>query len=793
MSPTSLIDLHAGQTDRVKNGTSGRLIIAAFRSAMGEEDRGQHSFETGTAAGRRPATLEGITAAWQQASDALRDSERRYRELVEYSLGLICTHDLTGTILSINPAAADSLGYQPEDGIGHNLRDFLSPDTRHLFDDYLRRIQEHGRDAGLMRVVARSGAERVWMYRNVLSHGPGGTSVLGHAIDVTERIAAERTLRQSEQALRSAHGELEARVRERTAALAEANERLVVEIAEREQAERSRQRALIEQRDTLAFLANFSDRLAPVVTFEDLIEVVRLLPVPFLADWTMVHLVNDDGSVHFIPGVHADPAQEPLLFAAAVPTTTPDSLSHLAQVIALGQLAIHSLTGEETVSRLIGHANSVSALERLGAGTTAMLPLVVDGRVKGVLSLLSTRRHRFTSSESLVVEEVARCIRLALDRIHLYREAQEANRLKDEFLGTLSHELRTPLNAIFGWARILRTKDLDQRTAHAVEVIERNAEAQVRLIEDVLDVSRIIKGKMSLTMEPVDLTAIVRATIEMVRPGMHAKRIRLEERIDDLPSLLADSHRLQQVFWNVLSNALKFTGSDGVITVGLRTIGGSVVFEIADTGVGIRPDLLPFVFDRFRQADSSTTRTYGGLGLGLAIVKHIVELHGGRVWAESAGEGHGATFTIQLPSADPAHTSGRTPPVAEPSGPTLPSVLRGRTVLVVEDNDDARELIIGVLEGAGARVLSASTVQEGVDRATDVRPDVLVADLGLPDADGYELLTRIRKMFPKIPALAVTAYARTTDRDRALAAGFQQLVVKPVDPKQILRLIPALL
>src|SRR5262249_43950391 len=215
------------------------------------------------------------------------------------------------------------------------------------------------------------------------------------------------------------------------------------------------------------------------------------------------------------------------------------------------------------------------------------------------------------------------------------------------------------LNAIFGWARILRSRDLDERTAHAVEVIERNAEAQVKLIDEVLDVSRIITGKMTLATEPVDMPAIVRATIDTVRPAAHAKRIRLVERIDDTPPVLGDSHRLQQVLWNVLSNALKFTGSDGTVTVALRSSGGSVEFATTDTGVGIRREILPFVFDRFRQADSSTTRRFGGLGLGLAIVKHIVELHGGRVHAASAGEGHGATFTIQLPAADLGHTSAR--------------------------------------------------------------------------------------------------------------------------------------
>ena len=747
---------------------------------MGEQDRDQQSPGTHAAGSRDPATLEGLTAAWHQASDALRDSERRYRELVEYSLGLICTHDLTGIILSINPAAANSLGYTPEEGIGRNLREFLAADTRHLFDDYLLRIHKRGHDAGLMKVVARDGAERVWMYRNVLSQGPGGRYVLGHAIDVTDRIEVERTLRHSEHALRNAHAELETRVAERTAALAAVNERLLLEIAEREEAQRS-----------LAFLASFSEQLASLMTFDELIDVLRRLPVPLLADWTMVHLIDDDGSVRYIPGVHADPAKEPLLAAAA--TATVDPLSHLGQVVATGRLTIVAFTNEESGSGWVGGASSLDALNRLGTRTAAMVPLIVNGRVKGVLSLLSAKPDRFAASESLVVEDVARRIGLALDRIQLYREAQEANRLKDEFLGLLSHELRTPLNAIFGWARILRTRDLDRRTAHAVEVIERNAEAQVRLIEEVLEVSRIIMGKMFLVSEPLDVGALIRTTIDTLRPTFQSKRIRLEEQISETPPIMGDSHRLQQVFWNILSNALKFTNSEGVITVTLHSVGKSIEFTINDTGVGIRRDVLPFVFDRFRQADSSTTRKFGGLGLGLTIVKHIVELHGGTVHAASAGEGHGATFTIQLPSTEGCEASAPVPPAREAPASTLLFALRGRTVLVVEDHEDARELIVGVLEGEGASVLSASTAQEGIERATAVRPDVLVADLGLPGQDGYKLLRRLRQMMPGIPALALTAYARATDRDRVLAAGFQKHVVKPVDPQELLQSIAALL
>jgi PAS domain S-box-containing protein len=758
---------------------------------MPEHDNDEKGARTTPVDNPSPALPEGLAASWRRTSDTLREAERRYRELVEYSLGLICTHDLAGNILTINPAAANSLGYRPEDGIGRNLREFLSAETRHLFDDYLRRIQDHGHDDGLMSVVARTGAVRVWMYRNVLSHGPDGAAyVLGHAIDITDRVAAERRLREHEKALLTAHAELEARVKERTIALERANDRLRVEITEREEAEQSRERALIEQRNTLAFLSNFSDRLAPLVTFEDLVEVVRRLLVPFLADWTMIHVVNDDGSVRCVPGIHVATAHQAMLTdlaAAASGDVLADS--HLARTIATGQLAILTASPDDLSRTLIG-PGLMTTFMRLGTATAAMLPLLVHGRVSAVVSLVSGSADRFTASGALVVEDVARRIRLALDRIQLYREAQEANRLKDEFLSTLSHELRTPLNAIFGWAQVLRMRDLDKGTAHAVEVIERNAEAQIRLIEEVLDVSRIIAGKMRLAMEKVDVAAVLRATIETLRPAIQAKGITFQERIDaNLYSVFADPHRLQQVFWNLLSNALKFTGARGEITVTLRTVSGWIEFEITDTGVGIGHEVLPFVFDRFRQGDSSTTRSYGGLGLGLAIVRHILELHSGSVRAASAGEGRGSTFTIRLPIADHGQaTMAEDSPRGE-SYDAESAVLRDHIVLVVEDHDDTRELTVRVLERAGARVLSASTAQEALDCVSNLRPDAIVADLGLPGEDGYALLDRLRTIYRNVPAIAVTAYARTNDRDRALAAGFQEYVVKPINPHRLVRIV----
>jgi PAS domain S-box-containing protein len=763
---------------------------------MSDEQPLQHD-EHAPAPAAQPAALDEITAAWRQATDAFAKSERRYRNLVEHSLGLICAHDLDGRLQSINPAAARSLGYEAEHGVGRDLADFLAPDIRPRFGDYLQRIRANGQDAGLMRVIARNGSERVWMYRNVLFEEPGSAPyVLGHAIDVTERIAAERALREQEHALRAAHDELELRVKERTTALEHANERLRQESAERQRAEARREHALIQQRDTLAFLAAVSEGLAPVVRFEQLLEVMRSLPVPFAADWTMLHVVMDDRSVRSAPGVHVltDLSTSLTRLAEAVSGDLPaDSL--IARVIATRRTMI---VGDITTDRgigLLGIPGTGPLLQQLGISSVAVLPLVGRARQSAVLVLGAATVGRFAGAGQLIVEELERRSRLALDRIELYHEAEEANRLKDEFLSTLSHELRTPLNAVYGWARILRTRPLDDYTAHAVKVIERNSEAQKRLIEDVLDVSRIITGKMMLAMERLDIRTVLAAATDAVRPALHAKRVRLEAHLaEDVPPVIADPNRLQQVFWNVLSNAVKFTGIGGLITVTLRSVDDCAEVQISDTGVGIRREVLPFVFDRFRQADSSTSRTHGGLGLGLAIVRQVVELHGGTVKADSAGETHGATFTISLPVDRRGDGATTDCPGTNSALAVQPSrSLHGRRILVVEDHDDAREMVASVLGAAGAEVMTASSNAEALDRLSRTTPDVLVADLGLPDEDGCALLARVRAMkIHDLPAVALTAYARASDRERAIAAGFVHYVVKPVDPDELVGVIASI-
>ena len=318
------------------------------------------------------------------------------------------------------------------------------------------------------------------------------------------------------------------------------------------------------------------------------------------------------------------------------------------------------------------------------------------------------------------------------------------------------------------------------------------------MIEDVLDVSRIITGKMALAMEPVDVRRVLGAAVDSLRPAFEAKNIRLRETANvDIRQVLGDTARLQQMFWNLLSNALKFTSAGGTTDLRLMNDEGFVRFEIADSGQGIRADVLPFIFDRFRQADSSMTRVHGGLGLGLAIVRHIVELHGGTVTADSDGEGRGATFVVRLPVYQPhAESPGDATQPGQLAQTSESDVLRGATVLVIEDHADSRDLLVNVLEAAGARVLSAAASAKALELAAAERPDLLVVDIGLPGEDGYSLLRRVRSLEAltgrSVPAVAVTAYARTSDRDQALAAGFAHHMAKPVDPHQLVELLASL-
>ncbi|HVG21980.1 MAG TPA: PAS domain S-box protein [Blastocatellia bacterium] len=384
------------------------------------------------------------------------------------------------------------------------------------------------------------------------------------------------------------------------------------------------------------------------------------------------------------------------------------------------------------------------------------------------------------------------------------REAEEANRMKDEFLATVSHELRTPLNAILGWARLLSGGRLDdETTTRGLKSVEQNAKAQAQLIEDLLDVSRIISGKFRLKAQPLELAPVIEAAIDSVRPAAEAKGVRLQVVLDpDAGPVSGDAGRLQQVVWNLLSNAVKFTPKGGRVQVRLMRIDSHIKLEVSDTGQGITHDFLPYVFDRFRQADGSASRSHGGLGLGLAIVRHIVEMHGGSVAVDSLGKGQGATFAIRLPlivTHRRASREERAHPRVDGEGglhfqpsPTLVGV----KVLIVDDEPESLLLLSTVLTQSGANVKTATSADEGFALVKEWRPDVIVSDIGMPGEDGYSFMNRVkawaREAGTWIPAVALTAYARTEDRMKALASGYQIHVPKPVEPAELITVLVSL-
>jgi PAS domain S-box-containing protein len=521
----------------------------------------------------------------KRAENALRLSEDRYRDLVDNSQELMCTHDLEGRILSVNPWAVKVLGYDKDALIGLNVRDGLLPEYRNQFDDYIRAIKTHGFAQGVMQVKTGSGELKLWEYYNTLrTEGVETPIVRGMAHDVTERRKA------------------------------------------------------------------------------------------------------------------------------------------------------------------------------------------------------------------LAREKEARI------------EAEAANRLKDEFLSTLSHELRTPLTAILGWSSLLLQGAVDAaKQPQALRTIARNARSQNQLIDDLLEVSRIITGKLHLEFNPCPLQPVIEAALESLRPTAEAKGIRFKALFEPRAGLVSgDPDRLQQVVWNLLSNAVKFTPTGGIVQISFQRIDSHVEIIVSDSGEGIKPEFLPHVFERFRQADGSTTRAHGGLGLGLAIVRHLVELHGGMVRAESEGEGKGATFVVRLPLLV-THNRQTEPVEEEPVQPVLAkvesvessTVLDGLRVLIVDDEPDARELFTLMLKRSGAEVTAAASASEALEYLESWKPGVLVADIGMEGEDGYVLISKVRALPQerggRIPALALTAYARTEDRSRALSAGYQVHLPKPVDRAQLAAAVESLL
>ena len=408
----------------------------------------------------------------------------------------------------------------------------------------------------------------------------------------------------------------------------------------------------------------------------------------------------------------------------------------------------------------------------------------------------------FTEEAEQLAMGIAGWASVALENARLYTAAREADRLKDEFLAVLSHELRTPLNAIVGYSRLLRGGILSgDKATRGLDTLERNANSLTQIVEDVLDVSRIVSGKIRLDVQPVELPLVVHNAIATVQPAADAKAIRLQTIIDPrVGPVSGDPNRLQQVVWNLLSNAVKFTPKNGRVQVRVERVNSHIEIVVSDTGAGIRGDFLPHVFERFRQADSGLTRQTTGLGLGLSIVRHIVEMHGGSVHAASDGEGQGATFRVRLPLMIVHETAIREPrehPRTEKQAPlTALKNLTGICVMAIDDEEDALGLLRAVLEAAGAEVVTMSSGIDALKRVDQIKPDVLVVDLGMPQMDGFDFITRIRASSDadvrEIPAAALTAFARSEDRTRALDSGFEMHLAKPVDPGELVASVATL-
>jgi PAS domain S-box-containing protein len=555
----------------------------------------------------------------------------------------------------------------------------------------------------------------------------------------------------------------------------------MIDLTERKQAE-----------EALRFLAEASSILSASLDYQTTLKNLAEFIVPQLADWCVIDIVKKDALLYPVAVTHVDPAKakwaQKLQQLYPLPPRSPFGPP---QVLRTGQSEFYAEVSKCLLEAETSNLEEWQLLKQLKLKSAICVPMKNQGRTLGTITLLSSESNRRYDQASLALaEDLGRRAALAIDNARLYHEAQEANRMKDEFLATLSHELRTPLNAMLGWAQLLKSRKLDhEKTLRAIETIERNARSQTQMIEDLLDVSRIITGKLRLDFQSVELIPVVEAALDTVRPAATVKAIEIQCFFNTNTGVVAgDANRLQQIVWNLLSNAVKFTPHQGRVEVRLERIEARVQLQVKDNGIGISREFLPFVFERFRQADSTTARAYNGLGLGLAIVRHLVEMHGGIVLAESPGLEQGTTFTVQLPAQDRPAPEPVESTVAVKQSDAL-SLLQDLRVLVVDDEADARELLSVMLRQYGAQVVSGASASEALVLYEQFQPDVLVSDIGMPAEDGYSLIRRIRRLETtqgkQTPAVALTAYARDSDRDQALQAGFQVHLSKPVEPNDL--------
>jgi PAS domain S-box-containing protein len=561
-----------------------------------------------------------------------------------------------------------------------------------------------------------------------------------------------------------------------------------------------------------AFLEEATVTLAGSLDYETTLSKVVHLAVPVLADWCAVDLVQEGLQPKRVAVAHVNPAKIELAkeLQAKYPPL-PNAPTGLLHVLRTGRSEFYPVIPDELLAASCVDEEHLRLARELELRSAMIVPLIARGGVLGALSFVFAESGRTYSERDVrFAEDLAQRCAVAIDNARLFASEQQArqsadvaNHAKDEFLAVVSHELRTPLNAIMGWAKLMSSNGFDEaRRERAVQTIERNSVAMAQLIEDLLDISRIVSGKMRLEVQQVDVARVIAAAVESVRPAADAKGIALGSVFDTrVPALVGDPARLQQIVWNLLSNAVKFTSKGGRVDVILELVDSWGEIRVSDTGKGIALPFLPHVFDAFRQEDASFSRSRGGLGLGLAITRQLVELHGGRIEVASEGEGRGASFTVRLPISavarnTPPNGIGGARQISAEVAFDRPPQLRGLRVLVVDDEEDARQLVKAILDDCGCVVRLASGVDEAMNMIAAEVPEVLVSDIGMPGRDGYDFIARVRALSPSeggdLPAAALTAYARAEDRRRMLNAGYSMHISKPVEPAELVAVVASL-
>ena len=694
------------------------------------------------------STVRSMLAERARAEKALKESEERYRDLVENANDIVYTMDLNGNLTSINKAAELITGYKRTDLLTKNLGEFITPEsletTRQMLELKLLGEERTNYEMDMRSIDGRTLTLEI-SSKLMLKDGKP-ISVQGIARDITSRRRAEETLRQADQLALSTYE----RLLERVSGLAQ---------------------TFGTARDLAAIFRALREFTLVSVPCQGL----------FVSLYDPVRDVRT-AVYGWADNVELDTSQLPPM---PVTASGPNSRAVRTNQVVITSDYMHETRGHPAV--LVGPDNGLRPQSSLAA------PMSVMGRVIGTIEVQTYERAAYGEEHATAMRMAANLAAVAIENVRLLERestaratAEESNRLKDEFLATVSHELRTPLTAILGWSRMLESGLETEMAARAIETIKRNAKAQAQIIDDILDVSRIITGNLYLELHPIELASVLEGAVNVVRPTAEAKGIQIESNFEREPTVVSgDANRLQQVFWNLLSNAVKFTAAGGKVTLSLRQLDSEVEIEIADTGQGIDPAFLPFVFDRFRQADSTSTRQHGGLGLGLAIARQLTEIHGGSMSAASEGEGKGATFRLRLPLLGSLVNVNTQPNEVEQNAQPQQAqdVLAGIQVLVVDDDVDTLELLTAALKQRSATVTAVSSAAAAMDSIMASKPHVLISDIAMPGEDGYDLIKKViaLELAPRIPAIAITAYAKEEDRERALLAGFQRYLSKPVE------------